>query len=471
MHVLMTTEGTYPYAVGGVSTCCHQLMSGLPDLDWSVLPLLTGAQSRRPRYHPSLNTQILRPIVTWRGRTHIPIGRRDAPGSWLPRALLRGLLAWDSDTAALQGALSWCRRHPGRIGAAFASRRAWSDWHDAIDELVSEEHDHHGRRPVLSRLDCGDLYRTLHWIADVAAVPTPETDVLHVTAAGWAAVPALTHRAIHGTPLLLTEHGVYVREAYLHWSRSEAPTGERFVATRVARGLARAAYAAADLIAPVTVYNSEWERALGVDPDRIRPIVNGVRVPREPPTDPPGDRVVIAVGRIDPLKDIKTLLRVAKEVVTVEPGCRFVHHGPVSPGQEVYARACRQLHTGLGLGDRFVFAGPTSDPMGAVRSADIAVLTSVSEGLPMAVLEAMGNARPVVATAVGGVPEALRGAGLVVPPRATHALAAGIVMLLRDPELGRRLGRRGRERVGRRYSERAFLQEYRSAFSELVGGS
>ena len=63
--------------------------------------------------------------------------------------------------------------------------------------------------------------------------------MLHVTAAGWSAIPALVHKALHGTPMVLTEHGVYVREAYLAAARSGDSPGTRFAATRLARGLAR----------------------------------------------------------------------------------------------------------------------------------------------------------------------------------------------------------------------------------------
>ena len=81
-------------------------------------------------------------------------------------------------------------------------------------------------------------------------MPTPQTDLLHVTAAGWAVIPALVHKQLYGTDMLLTEHGVYVREAYLAAARSPSSQGERFLSSRLARGLSRAAYAAADSVAP-----------------------------------------------------------------------------------------------------------------------------------------------------------------------------------------------------------------------------
>jgi glycosyltransferase involved in cell wall biosynthesis len=199
---------------------------------------------------------------------------------------------------------------------------------------------------------------------------------------------------------------------------------------------------------------------------RIRPIPNGVHTPET--TSPlPGTLTVVSVGRIDPLKDCETLLRVAAEVLTRVPEATFLHYGPVQPGQEAYARRCVDLHRRLNLGHKFRFMGSTSDPSGAMRLADVVLMTSVSEGLPLSALEAMAEARPVVATSVGGVPQCLQGCGIVAPPAAVEDLAGAVVMLLEDLPLATMLGARGRSRVERDYDEQSFVQRYRSLLAEL----
>ena len=258
--------------------------------------------------------------------------------------------------------------------------------------------------------------------------------MLHVTAAGWSAVPALVHKALHGTPMVLTEHGVFVRESYLAAVRGGGSPGSRFAATRLARGLARAAYAGADVVSPVTDANAFWEKGLGIDPAKIHVLYNGLRQPG-PPTPAPGNKVVVSVGRIDPLKDVHTMLRVAQETLRHVPDAQFLHYGPVTEGEEAYGRSCHALHEQLGLGDRFRFMGRTKDPNGVVRDADVVLMTSISEGLPMSILEAMGQGRPVVSTGVGGVPDVVRGCGMVTPPGDVHGLAMAVATLLREPEL------------------------------------
>ena len=83
--------------------------------------------------------------------------------------------------------------------------------------------------------------------------------------------------------------------------------------------------------------------------------------------------------------------------------------------------------------------GSTRDVNGALREADMLLMTSISEGMPMGILESLAQGRPVVATAVGGVPEVLRGCGMVAPPCDVHGLALATTTMLTDHPLPRRL--------------------------------
>jgi polysaccharide biosynthesis protein PelF len=470
-RILLTTEGTYPYAMGGVSSWCDVLVGALDEFAWQVLPII-AAHGRPPTFALPPHASAYGPIELWSEaiprRRPLPPDQR-ATGIHLPAALVRGLIAWEGDTAALLGALTWCRRHPAGVRWAFRSRRAWGTFTAELADVLDERLPSAGTPPRVDVVEAARLYQSLYWVARAAAVPTPATDVLHVTAAGWAAIPALAHKALHGTPMVLTEHGVYVREAYLSAVRGQDSPGSRFVATRLARGLARAAYGQADVVAPVTDANARWEEGLGIDPAKIRIIPNGVAPPARP-VPPPGTGTVVSVGRIDPLKDIHTMLRVAHETLRSAPGATFLHFGPVTDGEEDYGRSCRALHAELGLGDRFLFMGRTSDPERAVRDADVVLMTSISEALPLSILEAMGQGRPVVSTGVGGVPDVVKGCGVITPPGDAHALAMGVVTLLRRPELAWALGRRGHARLGRIFDEAACLAGYRDLLAGVAAG-
>lgn len=465
-RILLLTEGTYPYALGGVSSWCDLLVRGLDEFDWSVMPIV-APDGRPPLYVLPPHAREVGPIEVWSER--LPRGGRGPVRFELPGVLARGLLGWHGDTDAVVDEWVWCRRHPAAVRRAFRSGRGWKAFLAGLSEVLAERVHEAGTPPRIDLVEAAALYQTLYWVARTAAVPTPPADVLHVTAAGWSAIPACVHKALHGTPTVLTEHGVYVREAYLAAARGSGSPGARFSATRLARGLARCAYEGADVICPVTDANAYWELGLGIDAAKILVLYNGLRQP-PPPSPPPRERIVVTVGRIDPLKDIHTLLRVAAETLRLMPDARFRHFGAVTDGEEAYGRSCLALHERLGLGERFRFMGRTTDPNGAVRAADVVLMTSISEGLPMSVLEAMSQGRPVVSTAVGGVPDVVKGCGVVTAPGDDHALAMAVVMLLRNPELAWQLGLRGHARLGRIFNEGACVEGYRDLLATLTDG-
>ena len=472
LRVLMVTEGTYPYAMGGVSSWCDYLTRGLPEIDWEVLPIVGGEPGRGDGFELPANVRVRPPVELWsEGLPGWRWRRHGEPGLRLdlPRVLLHGLMGWDGDREEVTQALVWCRRRPHRVRSVFRHRSGWEMFLAGLREVLDERTPDSAPAPELDTYEAATLYQILYWIARAAAQPVPATDIVHVTAAGWAAIPATVQKALYGTPVVLTEHGVYVRESYLAAVRSPASPGERFISTRLARGLARSAYATADVISPVTDANASWEVGLGVDPAKIHVIRNGVDEPLAA-TPAPASASVVAVGRIDPLKDVHTMLRVAAQVIARMPEATFRYFGPVTQGQEAYGRSCHELHGRLGLGDRFRFMGPTQDPNAAIRDADLVLMTSISEGMPMALLEAMSQARPVVSTGVGGVPEVVRGCGMVAAPGDTHALALSTLTLLRNPRLASELGRRGHARVQRIFARSASLTGYRELFGSLAPG-
>jgi glycosyltransferase involved in cell wall biosynthesis len=471
-RVLLTTEGTYPYVMGGVSSWCDLLVNSLEEFDWLILPII-GSHGQPRRFALPPHAREHGPIEIWSER--LARGGRAAVGDGrarhsLPAVLVRALIGWDGDTDALLAALVWCRRHPAGVRRAFRSGRAWDGFLTALGEVLDERVREAGTPPALDQLEAAQLYQTLYWVARTAAAPAPEADVLHVTAAGWSAIPALVNKALHGTPMVLTEHGVYVRESYLAAIRNGGSAGSRFAATRLARGLARSAYAFADVVAPVTDANAYWEMGFGIDPAKILVLYNGLDRAATP-VPPPGASRVVSVGRIDPLKDVHTMLRVAAEALRSVPHAQFLHYGPMTDGEEAYARSCLAMHERLGLGDRFRFMGRTNDPTGVMRAADVILMTSISEGLPMSILEAMSQARPVISTGVGGVPDVVKGCGAVISPGDDHGLAMAIVTLLRNPALAWQLGRLGHQRLARIFSGAACVDGYRDLLRTIASPS
>lgn len=471
MKVTVITEGTYPYVVGGVSSWCHDLVSGLDQIDWDVVPITAGGLRRTSLFDIADHVNLTKGIELWSR----PIGRRgsrhrrppSADQKLLPADLCRLLLGTHHDADQLVDILGKCRANPEWARGAFRSDEAWDYFVEELMVISRADGTDLFVDVDFSALEATELWQTLYWLAMTAATQLPDSDVVLITAAGWGAVMAAAEIAQRSVPIVLAEHGIYVREAYLEAARTAPPPGRQFTSTRLARGLSQLAYAITDRIAPVCDSHHPWEQALGARPDQLHTIVNGVTRP-DAPSGPRHGQTITSVGRIDPLKDVVTMLRAAALVCEAPPEARFVHYGPVTETNRTYFDMCQRVHADLDLGDRFVFMGSTDDPRGAMRDADVYLSTSISEGLPLSLLESLSEGRPVVCTNVGGCADAMNGCGVLVTAGDVFGIAHGIGFLLDNPEVSEMMGRRGFQRVGRRFSASSQLASYHDLFEAVV---
>ncbi|MFD2356312.1 GT4 family glycosyltransferase PelF [Nonomuraea ferruginea] len=300
------------------------------------------------------------------------------------------------------------------------------------------------------------------------AEPPLRTDLTHVAMNGLSMLVAMTAKWQHGTPVVLSEHGVYLRERYLQYVHEPVSHAVRVLLLSFFRRLASAAYVAADRIAPHSSYNRRWQLHNGADPDRIRVMYNGVDPDDFPLAETePDEPTLVFMGRVDPLKDLHTLIRAFAIVHDKIPKAKLRIFGGVPAGNESYHQSCLELIGELDLEGAAVFEGRVSTPVDAYHAGSVVALTSISEGFPYTVVEAMACGRTVVCTNVGGVAEAVADAGLIVPPRDHVAAADAAVRLLQDAPLRRRLGAIARDRVLERFTLRQSLDDYRAVYTEL----
>lgn len=175
--------------------------------------------------------------------------------------------------------------------------------------------------------------------------------------------------------------------------------------------------------------------------------------------------LVGTVARLHRQKALDVLLEAAKMVLSSEPSVRFVIGG-TGPLEEELKTKIRELR----LESYVKMAGFIGDVPGFLSNLDVYVLSSDYEGLPLAVLEAMGAGLPVVSTAVGGVPEAVVDGlnGILVPPRQPKALAQAIVRFLVDPDMGRTMGIAGRERAEELFDAKVMAEKTVNVYRRLV---
>ena len=152
----------------------------------------------------------------------------------------------------------------------------------------------------------------------------------------------------------------------------------------------------------------------------------------------------------------------------MRPDARFILYGKPPKGNEWYYQKCLDLRDRLKLQDNVVFAGFAASAAAAYNEGDFVVLSSISEGFPYSVVEAMMCERTIVGTDVGGVSEALDGCGLVVEPRNPADMARACLELIQDPERTRELGRQAREKALSQFSLQQCNSGYLATYQRLL---
>ncbi|MFF7473822.1 DUF3492 domain-containing protein [Streptomyces sp. NPDC008092] len=374
---------------------------------------------------------------------------------------LAGALRSDTAVRALERA---CRT-PGALGAAREVR--------VPDLLAVAAHLERALRPL-----------SLDWYGDDGL---GAADLCHATAGGPAALAGLLAGHFSGVPLLVTEYGVQLRAHYLAAGPDEAAPAVRALLAAFHGRLAAEVYRRAAIITPGNAHARRWQERCGADRARIRTVHPGMASARFTEVGEAPDRAdpdtLVWVGRIEPAKDLVSLLHAFAEVRKEEPKARLrIVGAPAGPEGEAYLGHCRALAAQLfpdeaegahAVGDNPVcfdeIGGPEAPTLAdAYASGAVVVLSSVVEGFPVGLVEAMFCGRATVSTDVGAVVEAIGGTGLVVPPRNPRALAEACVALLRDPERRERLGAAARARALELFTVEQNIAAFRSIYLEIV---
>jgi glycosyltransferase involved in cell wall biosynthesis len=482
--VLLCTEGTYPFAGGGVSVWCDILCTALDEVDFTVFAL-TGSPQPTMRYELPPNVVGVHQVPLFGTMEVAEHARPTEPFSATYRRRAETSEAVvDEHFVPLLRRLLWAMRtertSAGRIFHAmwqffgvYDYSRAWKaepTWDAFVEECTARYVDEPDHPEAPSLFDLTTCLRWLHAFMSPLAVDVPATDIVHATIAGFPGLPGIVAFHERGTPMLVTDHGVFLRERYIAVADAElTPFCKRFL-LELAGIVSRTVYRTAAIVSPVANYNRRWETRHGVRPERVRTVHNGIDPGVFVPGPKPAHRsrpTVVAAARIMPLKDIENLVRATAVLRDRVPDVHVVVYGN-NDVDLPYTKRCLDLVAELGLDGTFELGGPHAHPADLYLEGDISVLSSISEGFPYTVIESMACGRPVVATDVGGVREALEGSGIVVPPRDPVALGDGMATLLLDPELRASLARRARDEVLLRFRTSTSTDAYRALYAELV---
>lgn len=486
--VCIILEGSYPFVAGGVSVWTHELIGAQPHLTFHLLILVAPNSDLSTRYELPSNV-IGVTIVTLQ---KIRPGKKKIRGQKkLLAAMEKPLLdiSHDGGIEAVSKLMDLMKPHGETLGEEILinSKDAWN--------LLLRMY--RNNFPTASFLDYFWTWRGLFGgLFAVLFGEMPKARIYHAVSTGYAGLYMARAKIETQAATLLTEHGIYTNERRIELSMADWLYEESDMqglsidkSRRNLRDLwmhsfesySRACYAASDHIITLFEGNQSFQTADGADPTRMQVIPNGIDYEHYSKVDKVDGRrpTVALIGRVVPIKDVKTYIRsiaLVREVITDVDAYLL---GPMDEDLEYYEE-CKLLVEHLSLEENFTFTGRVAltDWMGKI---DLMALTSISEGQPLVILEAGAASIPTVSTNVGACHDLIYGdsredpplgdAGEVVPLSNPSATARAMIRLLGDPELLATCGEAIRQRVQLYYNKDDLAETYGNLYKESLAAT
>ena len=493
--VCLLLEGTFPFVRGGVSSWVNEMLRAYPQTRFAIVFIGSreqdyhGAAYKLPDNVVHFETHYLYESASVDARRPREIegdAAAFAKSAELHAALrdVRG-----ADVGKLMAEMVPTLGEHGTLNEAqfLASRQSW--------EFIVEQYEKHCTDPSFTDYfwTVRIMHKPLWQLANVAEKLIPAR-VYHTISTGYAGfLGALLHYRT-GRPLLISEHGIYTKERKIdllqsQWIRDNRGAFERDISrisyfrelwVRFFEAIGKLAYDAADEIVALYETNRLRQVADGAVAGRTRSIPNGVDVDGLAPLVEQRvagrHKVVALIGRVVPIKDIKTFIRAMFVASRSMPDIEGWIIGPEEE-DPAYALECRALVESLGLAGNVKFLGfQRIDDV--LPKIDVIALTSISEALPLVVLEGFAAGIPSITTDVGACRQMIEGldeedralgsAGAVVQIANPAAFAQAVVALLNDDARWQAAQQAGLARVRRYYTKAQMTDSYRTLYEKLA---
>ena len=462
-------EGCYPYVVGGVSGWIDSMIRSFPDIDFIVLSIISDRTiSGKFQYQLPENVSAVYEAYLndydWDERKGRNRGKRLNKEQYeaLRSIVLNHKTNWDVLFDMFQ-----------REKFSIDDLLMGADFLNIIQECYER------RYPQIVFSDFLWTMRSIYLpMFLILKTNLPKADIYHCVATGYAGILGSMAKYLYGSRLLLSEHGIYTREREEELLKANWVGGVcKDIWIDQFRKMSQLAYARADKVTSLYSHARKLQIDLGCDPSKTVITPNGITVERfkNIPGKKEEDYGYINVGavvRVTPIKDIKTMIRAFTFAKAKVPNLRLWIMGPLDEDPE-YASECFDLVDIMKIKD-VVFTGAV-DVKEYLGRMDFMILTSISEGQPLTILEGYAARKPVIATDVGNCRELIYGeegdtcgtAGILTHIMNTEELAQAIVSLAKAPEKRIRMGECGYQRVCEHFRIEQMRQMYRDIYEEL----
>lgn len=467
MKICMVLEGCYPYVTGGVSSWMHQYIQAFPQHEF-VLWVIGAHAADRGRFKYKLPENVVQVQEVFLDDA---LALRAAKGR-LPTLT-------DAEREQVQKLMDCDHPDWDRLFAMYNTNGI-----HPLGFLMSDQFLAVLRRlckrdyPYMPFADLFHMLRSMLLpVLYLMSTEAPQADVYHAVCTGYGGLLGALGAWKYKRPYLVTEHGIYTREREEEliragWvSQTFKPYWTKFFYM-----LGDLAYQRADGVSCLFENARQIQISMGCNAGKTRVIANGVHYERFcdlPPKTPDGWVDIGAVIRIAPIKDVKTMLYAFQELKQRFPQARLHILGAVD--DEEYADECYALINRLHIAD-VVFTGVVN-VVEYFPKLDFTILTSISEGQPLSVLESFAAGRPCVTTDVGCCRALLDGeagdpygpAGFCVAPMDKQALADALYRLCRmDPAARQKMGLAGKKRVERYFRHGDMIRNYDKMYTEVI---
>lgn len=467
MRVCLICEGSYPYVPGGVSSWVQVLCTQFQDVEFVIWAIAT-TKEEMPEYACRIpeNVKEIKTLylgdATWRksGRK-IRLTREE-------KETLKGLLSGSIDAINWTGVLDLAGRHHQHMSDLLMS--------ESFFDICMEEYCRQNSKKVFLQFlwNFRGIYFPLMYIL---SQEIPKADIYHAVSAGYAGILGSCASHMEGVPLLLSEHGIYTREREEDIIRSQWVSGEfKELWIDFFKKLSFITYQQASVVTTLFETNRSLQIELKCPPEKIVIIPNGVNAKDFDSClkkKKSGPFILGAILRVVPIKDVKTMLMAFDIVKQTVPEVQLKIMGNCAE-DPVYYHECIEFLTELGTKD-VEFLGQVNIKE-HLPEVDLLLLSSISEGQPLAILEGLASEIPFVATNVGDCRALLEGereddefgpAGLIVPVMNSEAMAQAVLHCLRNPDLITKMGQNGRKRVEAYYSREGMLDAFRDIYKRM----